>query len=144
MARERKAPEPPPPPVEEGRLQPYQPPWQRQREREAAEAAASAARAARSLPESVSAEYRRFLPIFEDFLQARSFAKLVKLAKDKSNLPIAAYADDIVEALRHNQAVVLAGDTGCGKSTQARRSKKDCGWRLCSASRCCGSMARRC
>lgn len=93
-------------------------PWQRQREREAAAAAAAADRAARSLSADIREEYRKMLPIFEDFLQTRSFGRIVKLAKDKANLPIAAFADDIVDALRRNQAVVLAGDTGCGKSTQ--------------------------
>lgn len=88
---------------------------QRERDRELAVAAD---RAARSLRPEVRDEYRRMLPVFEDFLQARSFGRLVKLAKDKANLPIAAFAEEIVEALRGNQAVVLAGDTGCGKSTQ--------------------------
>ena len=34
------------------------------------------------------------------------------------DLPIAARADDIIEAIRKHQVVVIAGETGSGKSTQ--------------------------
>lgn len=33
-------------------------------------------------------------------------------------LPISAHAEDIVETIEHNQVVIIAGDTGSGKSTQ--------------------------
>ncbi|HMQ36250.1 MAG TPA: AAA family ATPase, partial [Micropruina sp.] len=33
-------------------------------------------------------------------------------------LPIAAWADDIVAAIRDNQVVIVAGETGSGKTTQ--------------------------
>jgi|AntAceMinimDraft_1070359.scaffolds.fasta_scaffold41699_1 hypothetical protein len=36
------------------------------------------------------------LPLYEDFRQKRQLAKLVKLAKDKAQLPIAAEHDAIV------------------------------------------------
>jgi hypothetical protein len=58
------------------------------------------------------------LSAFEDFLQKRSFGKLVSLAKAKAGLPIAPFGDDIAAAVRDNPVTVLAGDTGCGKSTQ--------------------------
>jgi HrpA-like RNA helicase len=58
------------------------------------------------------------LSAFEDFLQKRSFGKLVSLAKAKAGLPIAPFCDDIAAAVRDNPVTVLAGDTGCGKSTQ--------------------------
>ena len=34
------------------------------------------------------------------------------------NLPIFKYKQGIVDAVKDNQVVVVAGDTGCGKSTQ--------------------------
>ncbi|MCJ7684724.1 MAG: ATP-dependent RNA helicase HrpA, partial [Desulfobacteraceae bacterium] len=34
------------------------------------------------------------------------------------NLPITAKKDDIVDAIRKHQVVIISGDTGCGKSTQ--------------------------
>lgn len=48
----------------------------------------------------------------------QQFTKLAKLLHDKANLPIARYQDMIVDAVRANQTVIVAGDTGCGKSTQ--------------------------
>ncbi len=41
----------------------------------------------------------------------------LKLAVDAA-LPIAAWADDIVAAIRDNQVVIVAGETGSGKTTQ--------------------------
>jgi HrpA-like RNA helicase len=51
-------------------------------------------------------------------LQKRQFAKLVKLQADRAALPISSFAADITAAVQASQAVVIAGDTGCGKSTQ--------------------------
>ncbi|XP_028651446.2 probable ATP-dependent RNA helicase DHX34 [Erpetoichthys calabaricus] len=55
---------------------------------------------------------------FLDFRQKQSFSKLAKLHKDQKNLPIFQYRDKIVEMVRAHPVVVVAGDTGCGKSTQ--------------------------
>ncbi|KAL6754390.1 putative ATP-dependent RNA helicase DHX34-like protein [Haematococcus lacustris] len=63
-------------------------------------------------------EYRACLPWWEDFVQRRQLAKLCKLVADRATLPMAAYEQAIVQAVREHQAVVIAGDTGCGKSTQ--------------------------
>ncbi len=46
------------------------------------------------------------------------YARLVKIRKDQHNLPIYQYKEKIIEAVRQYQVVVVAGDTGCGKSTQ--------------------------
>ena len=46
------------------------------------------------------------------------FSKLVKLKKDQANLPISHFREQIIDAIRSNQVVIIAGDTGCGKSTQ--------------------------
>ncbi len=52
--------------------------------------------------------------------QARfaSRAALVPAIRVDESLPIAAKADDIVELIRKHQVIVLAGETGSGKSTQ--------------------------
>eukprot|EP01134_Creolimax_fragrantissima_P003107 CFRG3107T1 len=55
---------------------------------------------------------------YAHFLQTQSFRRLATLRKSQSSLPIAEFKDSITESLRSNQVVVLAGDTGCGKSTQ--------------------------
>ncbi|XP_046892313.1 probable ATP-dependent RNA helicase DHX34 [Hypomesus transpacificus] len=64
------------------------------------------------------ADCRLALLHFLDFNQKQSFAKLAKLRKDQKNLPIYQYKDKIVDLVRTNSVVVVAGDTGCGKSTQ--------------------------
>ncbi|TMS07127.1 putative ATP-dependent RNA helicase DHX34 [Larimichthys crocea] len=55
---------------------------------------------------------------FLDFTQRQSFGKLAKLRREQKNLPIFQYRDRIVELVRLHPVVVVAGDTGCGKSTQ--------------------------
>ena len=42
----------------------------------------------------------------------------MKLKKDQANLPISNFKEQIIDALESNQVVIIAGDTGCGKSTQ--------------------------
>lgn len=53
-----------------------------------------------------------------DFKQKEKFNKLKKLRKTQQNLPVALKKTEIINAVRDNQVVILAGDTGCGKSTQ--------------------------
>ncbi|KAJ8280280.1 hypothetical protein GJAV_G00052690 [Gymnothorax javanicus] len=55
---------------------------------------------------------------FLDFCQRQSFGKLAKLRREQKSLPIFQYRDRIVELVRTHPVVVVAGDTGCGKSTQ--------------------------
>ncbi|KAJ8368672.1 hypothetical protein SKAU_G00087000 [Synaphobranchus kaupii] len=55
---------------------------------------------------------------FLDFCQRQSFCKLAKLRREQKSLPIFQYRDRIVELVRTHPVVVVAGDTGCGKSTQ--------------------------
>lgn len=55
---------------------------------------------------------------FLDFSQKQSFGKLAKLRREQKNLPIFQYRDRIVDLVRLHPVVVVAGDTGCGKSTQ--------------------------
>ncbi|CAL8363622.1 unnamed protein product [Merluccius merluccius] len=55
---------------------------------------------------------------FLDFTQRQSFGKLARLRRDQKNLPIHQYRDRIVDLVRRHPVVLVAGDTGCGKSTQ--------------------------
>ncbi|KAI9029584.1 P-loop containing nucleoside triphosphate hydrolase protein [Phycomyces nitens] len=53
-----------------------------------------------------------------------SFEKRLKtngyknLKRKRSELPIAAYRDDILQLVQDNQVIIISGETGCGKSTQ--------------------------
>jgi hypothetical protein len=57
-------------------------------------------------------DYRRALALYEDFFQKRQMQRLRKLLHDRASLPIASYEGAILDAVRDNQAVVVAGDTG--------------------------------
>ncbi|KAM4825225.1 putative ATP-dependent RNA helicase DHX34 isoform 2-T4 [Thomomys bottae] len=68
-------------------------------------------------PERVS-EFRRALLHYLDFSQKQAFARLAKLQRERAALPIAQYGRRLLQTLAEHQVVVVAGDTGCGKSTQ--------------------------
>lgn len=53
-----------------------------------------------------------------DFRQKEKFSKLRKLREAQANLPVAKFKEEIVTAVQNERVVLLAGDTGCGKSTQ--------------------------
>ncbi|CAH8840099.1 unnamed protein product [Trichobilharzia szidati] len=56
--------------------------------------------------------------MYLDFLQKRKFARIVKLRGDQTLLPIANFRNEILSTLSNHQVIIVAGDTGCGKSTQ--------------------------
>jgi ATP-dependent RNA helicase DHX34 len=53
-----------------------------------------------------------------DFKQKERFHKLKKLRNFQKRLPIAAFEKHIIDTIKKESIVILAGDTGCGKSTQ--------------------------
>ncbi|XP_006898695.1 PREDICTED: probable ATP-dependent RNA helicase DHX34 [Elephantulus edwardii] len=73
---------------------------------------------ARRVPPERVSEFRRALLHYLDFGQKQAFGRLAKLQRERVALPIAQYGKRILQTLREHQVVVVAGDTGCGKSTQ--------------------------
>jgi HrpA-like RNA helicase len=65
-------------------------------------------------------QFRGILQHYLDFCQKEKFKKLRKIRSDQKTLPIYQYKDKVVEMVRQHQIVVVAGDTGCGKSTQVQ------------------------
>ncbi|CAI5780577.1 probable ATP-dependent RNA helicase DHX34 [Podarcis lilfordi] len=63
-------------------------------------------------------EFRAALAHFWDFGQKQSFSRLARLQRERAALPIAHYRERLLAAVGSGQVVVVAGDTGCGKSTQ--------------------------
>ncbi|XP_076850289.1 putative ATP-dependent RNA helicase DHX34 isoform X2 [Brachyhypopomus gauderio] len=92
-------------------------------------------------------ECRLALLHFLDFNQKQSFGKLAKLRREQRNLPIFQYRDRIVEMVRTHPVVVVAGDTGCGKSTQVPQYLMSSGFNhiACTQPRriACISLAKR-
>uniref|UniRef100_A0A8C6CJT5 Probable ATP-dependent RNA helicase DHX34 n=1 Tax=Moschus moschiferus TaxID=68415 RepID=A0A8C6CJT5_MOSMO len=72
----------------------------------------------RRLPLERVSEFRRALLHYLDFCQKQAFGRLAKLQQERAALPIAQYGHRILQTLKEHQVVVVAGDTGCGKSTQ--------------------------
>uniref|UniRef100_A0A8C3F2M9 DExH-box helicase 34 n=1 Tax=Chrysemys picta bellii TaxID=8478 RepID=A0A8C3F2M9_CHRPI len=70
------------------------------------------------VPAERLSQFRAALLHYLDFAQKQSFGKLAKLQRERAALPIAQYRDRLLRAVAQNQVVVVAGDTGCGKSTQ--------------------------
>lgn len=63
-------------------------------------------------------EFKEIFLHYMDFQQKQKLAKLKKVRADQENLPIFKYKSAILEMLKDHQVIVVAGDTGCGKSTQ--------------------------
>uniref|UniRef100_A0A336JZV4 RNA helicase n=1 Tax=Culicoides sonorensis TaxID=179676 RepID=A0A336JZV4_CULSO len=71
-----------------------------------------------NLSQSKIRQFLDILTYYLDFRQKEKFNKLKKLRKTQNNLPVAVHREEILDAVRNQQVVILAGDTGCGKSTQ--------------------------
>ncbi|XP_015262611.1 PREDICTED: probable ATP-dependent RNA helicase DHX34 [Gekko japonicus] len=80
------------------------------------------------VPEARVQEFRRALLHFLDFQQKRSFARLAQLQRDRAALPIARFREALLTAVARSPVVVVAGDTGCGKSTQVPQFLLDAGY----------------
>lgn len=58
----------------------------------------------------------------------RSDAALGELQKKRAALPVAKFRDDILNAVRNHQVTLVAGSTGCGKTTQVPQYLLDDAW----------------
>lgn len=79
------------------------------------------------------------LQAFYDFRMRRSLARVHKIRQDRAALPIAKYRDAILAAVASNRCVLIAGDTGCGKSTQVIASRSPWGTRWSVFASCDGN-----
>ncbi|XP_064483577.1 probable ATP-dependent RNA helicase DHX34 isoform X2 [Ornithodoros turicata] len=81
-----------------------------------------------SLQEVDVEEVRKVFHLYLNFLEKQKFDRLIKLREFQRNLPIAQHRGTILGALKENQVVLVAGDTGCGKSTQIPQYLLDAGY----------------
>eukprot|EP00795_Rhopilema_esculentum_P012353 gene12353-3006_t len=100
-----------------------------------------------SLSKEEIKEFGNIILFFKDFQQKSNFSKIAKLRRDQENLPIRQYKDQIIHAVQYFQAVIIAGDTGCGKSTQVPQYLMSAGFQkiACTQPRriACISLAKR-
>ncbi|XP_027565066.1 probable ATP-dependent RNA helicase DHX34, partial [Neopelma chrysocephalum] len=81
------------------------------------------------------------------FCQRGSFSRLARLQRERAALPIARYRSELVALVAQHQVLVVAGDTGCGKSTQVPQYLLGAGYgQVCCAQPrrvACAALARR-
>jgi len=99
------------------------------------------------LSEKMVDHFKTILATYVNFLQREKFTKLRKLRAGQAALPIAEYKEEILNKVMENQVVIVAGDTGCGKSTQVPQYLLDAGYKniACTQPRriACISLANR-
>lgn len=61
---------------------------------------------------------RHAIVLFHDYHNKQQAAAREKIEKDRQGLPITKYEKAIIYTLRKHRVLLIAGDTGCGKSTQ--------------------------
>ncbi|XP_018399875.1 PREDICTED: probable ATP-dependent RNA helicase DHX34 [Cyphomyrmex costatus] len=92
-------------------------------------------------------KFRDVILLYLDFKQKEKFAKLKRLRDTQANLPVARYKEKIIEMIKTEKVIIVAGDTGCGKSTQIPRYLHEAGFQkiACTQPRrlACISLAKR-
>lgn len=83
---------------------------------------------AKRLTESRLLRFRDVILLYLDFKQKEKFSRLKKLRDAQANLPVARYKGEIIEMVKKEKVVIVAGDTGCGKSTQIPRYLYEAGF----------------
>jgi predicted ATP-dependent serine protease len=61
---------------------------------------------------------RHAIILFHDYYNKQQAKAREKIEKDRQELPITKYEKAIIYTLRKHRVLLIAGDTGCGKSTQ--------------------------
>ncbi|XP_050561836.1 probable ATP-dependent RNA helicase DHX34 isoform X2 [Spodoptera frugiperda] len=91
--------------------------------------------------------FLNIVSIYLDFKNKEKFEKLRKLRQAQKDLPVAKYRNEIVAAVKNERVVVVAGDTGCGKSTQVPQYLHEAGFEsiACTQPRriACVSLSKR-
>lgn len=101
----------------------------------------------KKLTKEIFESFLNVIEIYLDFKNKEQFEKLRKLRQAQNNLPVAKYRDEIVSAVQSHKVVVIAGDTGCGKSTQVPQYLYEAGFEsiACTQPRriACVSLSKR-
>lgn len=63
-------------------------------------------------------KFKFLVSLYIDFKQKEKFTILKKIRDTQKELPITLYREEILNTISNERVIVIAGDTGCGKSTQ--------------------------
>lgn len=74
-------------------------------------------------------QFQEIIVIYLDFKQKERFNKIKKLRKGQKSLPIWKFKKSLQSSLQETRVLIIAGDTGCGKSTQVPQYLYQFGYR---------------
>eukprot|EP00116_Pleurobrachia_bachei_P006748 sb/3467010/ len=94
-----------------------------------------------------AAEFHNSLRHFVRFKSKQSYGKVIKQIEYQKELPIYKFKSEIIRTVNRNSISIIAGDTGCGKSTQVAQYLLEAGYEsiACTQPRriACVSLATR-
>ncbi|TDG41279.1 hypothetical protein AWZ03_012294 [Drosophila navojoa] len=97
--------------------------------------------------DELQAQFQQLVLIYLDFKQKEKFNRIKKLREAQKALPIARFKQDLRASLEESRVLIVAGDTGCGKSTQVPQYLYEFGYRsiACTQPRrlACVSLSKR-
>ncbi|XP_060533051.1 probable ATP-dependent RNA helicase DHX34 isoform X3 [Cylas formicarius] len=92
-------------------------------------------------------EFLLVIKVYQDFQQKTKFSKLKMLRAAQKDLPITQFKEEIIDKVKESRIVLIAGNTGCGKSTQVPQYVMEAGFKkiACTQPRriACISLAKR-
>ncbi|KAM8720918.1 hypothetical protein ACLKA7_006889 [Drosophila subpalustris] len=95
----------------------------------------------------LQSQFQQLVLIYLDFKQKEKFNRIKKLRQAQHSLPIARFKEDLRSSLDTTRVLIVAGDTGCGKSTQVPQFLHEFGYRsiACTQPRrlACVSLSKR-
>lgn len=90
---------------------------------------ADAKRSSSSSEAEMQLQFQQLILIYLDFKQKEKFNRIKKLRQAQSALPIARFKEELRSSLDTTRVLIVAGDTGCGKSTQVPQYLYEFGYR---------------
>lgn len=83
----------------------------------------------RSSDAEMQLQFQQLILIYLDFKQKEKFNRIKKLRQAQRALPIARFKEELRSSLDTSRVLIVAGDTGCGKSTQVPQFLYEFGYR---------------
>lgn len=79
--------------------------------------------------DELQSQFQQLVLVYLDFKQKEKFNRIKKLRQAQRSLPIGRFKEDLRNSLDATRVLIVAGDTGCGKSTQVPQFLYEFGYR---------------